>query len=269
MALGGDEGVNAAKLPKRMGWLFDGFSRYVHRYLRKHLHAVRVSKSGAAIPIDGEPILFVMNHPSWWDPMVGIALANSLAGYRHYAAIHSEMLKEYPIFGRLGFFGVDPQSLRSGAEFLGTGSTILSEPKRALWITAQGEFTDVRTRPLSLKTGVGHLAARMRRGWVVCVAFEYAFWTERTPEALIRVAEPIRIDLRAAVAGKEWTAKLEAILAANLDALNLETMSRDPAKFTVLLGGKTGVGGGYDLFRRLACWARFRRFRPGHGEVAP
>ena len=260
--------MTAAKLPKRIGWLFDGFSRYVLRYLRKHFHAVRISRSGATFPTDGEPILFVMNHPSWWDPMVGIALAKPLAGYRHYAPIRAAMLDSYPIFARLGFFGVDPLSLRSAAEFLRTGEAILSEPLRALWITAQGEFTDVRTRPLDLKSGVGHLTARMRRGWVVCVAFEYTFWTERTPEALLRIAEPIRIDPNSKFTGKEWTAKLEAILTANLDVLNLEAMSRDPSMFAAILGGKTGVGGGYDLIRRIACWVRFKRFRPAHGEVA-
>ena len=256
-----------AALPKRIGWLFDGFSRYVHRYLRKHFHAVRISGSGAALPSDGGPILFVMNHPSWWDPMVGIALARTLSGYKHYAPIHAAMLKSYPIFGRLGFFGLDPRSLRSSATFLRIGGAILSESERALWVTAQGEFADVRTRPLNLKSGVGHLAARMERGWVVCVALEYAFWTERTPEALLRIAGPIRIDADRKLTGRDWTTKLETVLSANLDLLNCETMSRDPAKFAVLLGGEAGVGGGYDHFRRIASWFRLRRFRPAHGRV--
>ncbi len=260
--------MSDAKLPTRVNWLFRGFSRYVLRYLRKHFHAVRLSRSGAALPTDGEPILVVANHPSWWDPMVGMPLVQSLKGHRSYAPIHAEMLKNYPIFGKLGFFGVDPTSLRGAAEFLRTGEAILAAPKRALWVTAQGEFTDVRTRPLRLKTGVGHLAARMERGWVVCLAIEYTFWTERTPEALLRIAEPIRIDAAGARSGRQWTAELEALLTENLDALNLEAQSRDPAKFTILVGGKAGVGGGYDLFRRLAAWLRFRRFRPAHREVA-
>ncbi len=261
--------MNDAELPKRVGWLFDGFSRYVLRYVRRYFHAVRLSKSGAALPTDGEPILVVANHPSWWDPMVGMPLVLSLKDYRSYAPIHSAMLKRYPIFGRLGFFGLDPKSLRSAAEFLRAGEAILAEPRRAIWITAQGEFTDVRNRPLNLKSGVGHLAAKMKRGWVVCLAIEYSFWTERTPEALLRIAEPIAIDPALKLTGKEWTAKLETILTENLDALNLETRARDPAKFTVLLAGKTGVGGGYDFFRRLACWLRFRRFRPAHTGDAP
>ena len=256
--------MNDTELPKRVGWLFDGFSRYVLRYVRRHFHAVRLSISGSALPTDGEPILVVANHPSWWDPMVGMPLVLSLKGYRSFAPIHSVMLKRYPIFGWLGFFGLDPNSLRSAAEFLRTGEAILAEAKRAIWITAQGEFTDVRIRPLNLKSGVGHLAAKMKRGWVVCLAIEYSFWTERTPEALLRIAEPIAIDPTRQLTGKEWTAKLETILTENLDALNLDTQTRDPSKFAVLLAGKSGVGGGYDFFRRLACWLRLRRFRPAH-----
>ena len=258
--------MKAAALPKRIGWLFDGFSRYVHRYLRKHFHAVRLSRSGAPLPDDGEPILFVLNHPSWWDPMVGIALAKTLAGYRHYAPMLAAMLESYPIFGRLGFFGLDPLSPRSSAEFLRIGGAILSEPERALWVTAQGEFADVRSRPLDLKPGVGHLAARMGRGWVVCVAIEYAFWDQRTPEALLRIAAPIRIDHGVKRSGAEWTRQFEAVLTANLDELNAEVQGRDAAKFSILLGGRAGVGGYYDHFRRAAAWLRFRRFRPAHGE---
>ena len=122
-------------LPKRVNWLFKGFSRYVLRYLRKHFHAVRLSASGSQLPNDGEPILIVANHPSWWDPMVGMPLVLTLKNYRSYAPIHSAMLEKYPIFGKLGFFGVDPNSLRSAAEFLSTGEAILAEPRRALWVT--------------------------------------------------------------------------------------------------------------------------------------
>ena len=41
-------------------------------------------------------------------------------------------------------------------------------------------------------------------------------------------------------------------------------MSRDPAKFTTLLAGKTGVGGVYDWWRRLKAWVRGRKFDASH-----
>ena len=43
------------------------------------------------------------------------------------------------------------------------------------------------------------------------------------------------------VKGKAWTARIEAALTRTLDALNGDAMSRDPARFRTLLGGKTGA----------------------------
>src|SRR5262249_37561366 len=157
-------------------------------------------------------------------------------------------------FKKLGFVGVDTKTLRGAAEFLRTGTAILSQPSRVYWVTAQGRFTDVRERPLAIQAGVGHLAARLERGIVLPLALEYTFWTERTPEALVRVGEPLSVAEHPGLSGKEWAALIETAMTQNLDALNAEAMTRDPAKFTALLAGKSGVGGPYDWWRRLKAW---------------
>ena len=255
--------MNAADtpLPRRVGWLLKGFRRYVRRLLRKNFHAVRLSLGSASIPTDGEPLLVVMNHPSWWDPMLGALLLDLFPKHDHYAAIDAKMIEKYGIFKKLGFFGIDMMSLRGAAQFLKTGTAILSAPGRAVWVTAQGAFADVRQRPLNLKPGVGHLAARMSRGWVVPVALEYCFWNESTPEALVRVGEPLPVTPTSA---KLWNERVEVALADTLDGLNADAMTREPTRFRTLLGGKTGAGGLYDFFRRIGCWARFKRFEPTH-----
>ena len=52
-----------------------GFTRYVRRYLRRHFHAVRLVRAGRPeAPAEG-PLVIVLNHPSWWDPLVGAVLA--------------------------------------------------------------------------------------------------------------------------------------------------------------------------------------------------
>ena len=81
----------------------------------------------------------------------------------------------------------------------------------------------------------------------------------------MRVGEPIRPSDRPGLDGKAWTAVIESALTANLDTLALESQARDPGAFTELLGGKAGVGGVYDVWRRLKAWARGRRFDPAHG----
>lgn len=252
------------ELPRRWHWLIRGFRRYAHRYVRKHFHAVRLSRSGASFPRVPEPLLIVLNHPSWWDPMVCTILTGQMLDREHYAAMDADALTRYAFFKKLGFVGVDTKSLRGAAGFLRTGETILGESNTAFWVTAQGRFADVRQRPLALQSGVGHLAARLSRGIVLPVALEYAFWNERTPEALVRVGEPLRIGGHPDRSGKDWLMLIEESLTRNLDALNAEAISRDPARFTVLLSGKVGVGGPYDLWRRFQSWVRGRTFDPSH-----
>src|SRR5262245_25819055 len=253
------------EMPRRWHWLIRGFRRYAHRYVRRHFHAVRLSKSGSPYPPQSrEPLLVVLNHPSWWDPMLCIVLSSLMAERDQFAAIDAEAVKRYGFFKRLGFVGVDTKSLRGAAEFVRAGTTILAEPNRAFWVTAQGRFTDVRERPLAIQPGVAHLAARLARGLVLPVALEYTFWTERTPQALARVGQPLPVEDHPGRSGKEWLAVIEDVMTRNQDALAAEAMTRDPAKFTELLGGAAGVGGIYDRWRRLKAWFRGEKFDPSH-----
>jgi 1-acyl-sn-glycerol-3-phosphate acyltransferase len=255
------------ELPRRWHWLLRGFRKYAVRYVRKHFHALRVSNGSAAFPPADEPVLIVLNHPSWWDPMIGLVLSNRFSDRDQFAAIDAVAVQQYGFFKRLGFVGVDTASLRGGAEFLRTGTTILSQPGRVFWVTAQGGFSDVRERPLDLRSGVGHLAARLDHGFVVPLALEYAFWDERTPEAFARFGEPIRIADHPGLTGRKWTQRIEDALTQTLDALNAAVRTRDPANFIAVVEGRTGIGGVYDRWRRLKAWVRGKRFDPSHAAA--
>ena len=252
-------------MPTRWNWLIKGFRGYVKRYVRKNFHAVRVSNTGSPLPTDDAPLLMVLNHPGWWDPMIGAVLVDLFPRHTHYAVIDAAMLKKYRSFAKLGFFGVDGTGMRGAAEFLRIGHAILAAPSTCTWVTAQGEFADVRKRPLDLQPGVGHLAARAGHGWVIPVALEYAFWNESRPEALARFGPPI--PLGGGKTAKDWLRDIELSLTASLEVLNRETQSRDPALFTEILSGSVGVGGVYDAFRRSAALVTGQKFDAGHGAA--
>lgn len=255
-------------LPPHSPWLLRAFRWYARRYLCRHFHALRLSRSGYPFPPPGrDPLLIVLNHPSWWDPLVGLVLSGLLADRDQFAAIDAAAVRRYAFFTRLGFVGVETGSVRGAAEFVRTGVTILSQPGRVFWVTAQGRFADVRERPLAIHSGVGYLAARLSTGLVLPLALEYTFWTERTPEALVRAGEPLRITDYPGSSGKDWTRRIEEALTHNLDVLNRETISRDPERFTVLLAGRAGVGGPYDWWHRLRAWLRGEAFDPAHEAV--
>lgn len=257
-----------SELPPRRAWLCWLFRRYSFRYVRKHFHAVRLSKSGGTFPTTDEPLLIVLNHPSWWDPLIGIILSSQMPNREQYAAIDAVAVRQYPFLQKLGLVGIDTKSVRGAAAFLRVGATILAQPRRAFWVTPQGRFADVRERPLALQSGVGHLAARLPNATVLPIALEYTFWTERTPEALARIGEPLRTADHPGLRAKEWSELIEAALTRTLDALNTEATRRDPSAFHTLLAGKSGVGGVYDQWRRLKSWLRGRKFDPSHDRGA-
>lgn len=252
-------------MPRQSMWLFRWFQKYSRKYAAKHFHAVRLAKGSHSIPkTDGAPLIFVLNHPSWWDLITCFVLTNQLPDHKHFAPIDSAMLGKYGFFSRLGLFGID-STPRGAAVFIRTVKAIFSKPNRALWITAQGGFADPRKRPLELRPGVGAAASRLDSGWAIPIAVEYPFWNERTPEMLIRVGEPIRLGYRSWDA-KEWTAHIETKLTETMDRLAEDAVSRSPDRFDDILTGRVGVGGVYDYWRTLVAGLRGRRANLGHGE---
>ncbi|MFP4144869.1 MAG: lysophospholipid acyltransferase family protein [Phycisphaeraceae bacterium] len=242
-----------ARVPRRSPWLIRLFAAYVGGYARRHFHAVRVAGQERLEAVDVEgPLVIYLNHPSWWDPLIGLLLARRFfPGRRHYAPIDEAMLSRYRFFDRLGFFGVEPGSMRGGLALLRASEAILGEADTALWLTAQGVFRDPRVRPVALRSGVGHVAARLGAGTVLPVALEYPFWQERLPEALVEVGEPVRVERGSGWSGEQWTRELAGRLEATMDRLAERAIERDAGGFRTLVAGRSGVGGVYDVWRRM------------------
>ncbi|MBJ6124166.1 lysophospholipid acyltransferase family protein [Microvirga splendida] len=235
------------------------------RYFTRHMNALRIAAWGMpAAPASG-PVIVYSNHPAWWDAAVYIIAADRfLPSYESYAPIDAAMLKQYGVFGRIGAFGVDLESPRGAADFLRASAEILSSPDRALWITAQGHFSDVRERPLGLKAGVARLPELAPGCTIIPLAIEYGFWLERGAETFIAFGKPMRGEDLLSLARPARLDRLEGELATTLDRLSADVQSRDPARFRALLEGRAGVGGLYDGWRRVAAALRGRSFDPSH-----
>ena len=256
-------------LPPRWPWLFRLFRRYARRYVAKHFHAVRVSKAGPPpARLDG-PTIMVLNHPSWWDPLLGYVLSGLWPDRTDWGVIDVTGLRQYRFLGRAGLFGIESGTVRGASEFLRTAGAILSDPMATLWITAQGRFADVRERPVRLRSGVGHLAAGLDRGTVVPVALEYVFWDQRTPEVLVHFGSPIELGTTPEQRPGEYTERIAAELERTMDVLAIEAETRDARRFDVLLAGRAGVGGVYDLARRLKSWITGTPFDSRHRGSEP
>lgn len=257
---------DAPPLPRRSAWRVQFFTRYFRRWMSKSFHAVRLSRGSFPGTLDGRPLVVVLNHPSWWDPLLGMVLAEQFAGYEHYVPIDAAALRQYRLFEPLGFFGVEAGTPAGGVRFLRTASAILSAPRRGLWVTGQGKFTDPRQRPVELRAGVGHLARRLHDAVLLPLAIEYPFWQERYPEALVHFGSPIEVSNGRACSVDEWMRRITAGLTEAQDQLARLAQAQDAAAFDTLVGGSVGIGGVYDLWRRLKARATGRRFAAGHAD---
>jgi 1-acyl-sn-glycerol-3-phosphate acyltransferase len=253
-----------ASLPQRSDFLCRWFSRWVRGYVMKHFHAVRLSSGSRPDVSANSPLIVALNHPSWSDPLIGVILAGLFPERTHFAPMDSTTLARYSLFSKLGFYGIEQGTGRGAMAFLRTTTAVLSQPKSAVWITAQGRFADPRLRPPRLRPGIGHLVERLSHGIVVPLALEYPFWEEPLPEALARFGEPILIEKEHIQSAAAWAARIETNLAAAQDALMADALSRDPAAFETLVPGQFAVGGIFDRWRRSGEWLQSRRFQAEH-----
>jgi len=168
----------------------------------------------------------------------------------------------------MGFFGVEQGTARGAATFLRIASRVLEEKDSILWITAQGQFTDPRQRPVQLMPGLGRVLAKASQAATVLpLALEYPFWDEKSPEALAHFGDPSRVDPLNPVDGAEWTNLLSQTLQNTMDTLAKAAISRDASRFETMETGKTGVGGMYDRIRKATAWLRFRKFDGSHAAA--
>ena len=232
-----------AVIPAISPWLFRVFRGYARHYARRSFHAIRIARGGPWPALPPGPVIVMLNHPSWWDPLIGLILSALFPpDRRHYAPIEAQGLAQYRFLGRLGFFGIDAGTSLGGLRFLRTSLSILSRPESVLWITPQGEFVDARVRPTAIKAGLGLLAQRLERATIIPLALEYPFWNDRCPEALAWFGEPIGVERAHERTPAAWTRLLTEALDRSQDRLAAAALARDPAAFTTLVTGAVGVG---------------------------
>ena len=254
-----------AAMPRVSPLLRKGFGRYVRRYVRRHFNATRLAQGTVPhIPAD-HAVMCYANHPGWWDPLSAILLHDRYFAPRtFYAPMDARALSSYPIFTKLGFFGIELSSVHGSKEFLRISRRLLSDNQSALWLTPAGRFSDVRERP-AFQPGLAHLAATCRNVTVVPLAIEYCFWEERTPELLLEFGAAVSIGERTVRRPKaEWQAEFERAMAAAQDSLASKSIARAYDQFEVLCDGRAGVGGFYEMLRRTLSTWRGKTFRARH-----
>jgi 1-acyl-sn-glycerol-3-phosphate acyltransferase len=247
--------------------LLSWFAAYLHWYISRHFHAIRMANPNRW-PGTAGPLIVYANHASWWDPLAFIVLSRELEpNASHYAPMDATALKHYAILGKLGLFAVENGSRRGAAQFLRASQEILSTPNAVLWVTPEGRFTDMRTRPAIFRPGLAAVVARLGRCTLLPLAFEYTFWDERLPEILLSWGKPIEVADGHLHSADEWGDRLTAALEATQNELAGLAMQRDASLFTTLLTGRVGIGGVYEAWKRLLAIVSGRAYQGSHGSI--
>ncbi len=234
------------------------FLAHSRRLLRKNFHATRLL-AGHSPDFPQGPLIIFTNHASWWDPLACFVLARLfLPDRNHFGPIDAHALDRYPIFKRLGFFGIPSGShpLAAARTFLAQSRAILAQNDAVLWLTPQGEFVDPRLRPISFQPGLAHLIARYPDIPTYPLAFEYPYWKERTPELLAAFGPRLQ-------SGQSPESSLTSLQ----NHLAQAAITKDPSQFQTLLGGSGGVGGFYDRWRNLAARLTGKTFTKEHSSL--
>jgi 1-acyl-sn-glycerol-3-phosphate acyltransferase len=233
------------------------FGWYVERrLLPKKFHAALAARgSGQALEgVDNfeGPVLVVMNHAAWWDPLVCLLVQRRWMPSRTSCApMEADQLVKFGFFKKLGLFGIDPDdpaSLEAMGRYVALRFT--SDRRPTLWITPQGRFADVRD-PIEIRPGAAAIAARTPGLRVLSLAVEYGFWVDPRPELFLRVVEVPAPPGPASTAS--WHRAVLAGMRANQSALAALVRSRDPGGFEAIVGGPRAGGTNpfYDLWLKI------------------
>jgi 1-acyl-sn-glycerol-3-phosphate acyltransferase len=247
--------------------LLSFFAIYLHWYAGRHFHAIRVANA-SRFPSASGPLIAYSNHASWWDPLALILFSRYfLPTSDHYGPMDATALKHYGFLRKLGLFPIETGTRRGAVQFLRAAKEILSRPGSVLWVTPEGRFTDMRTRPVVFRPGLAALVARLGGCTLMPMAAEYTFWDERLPEILICCGKPIKVNNGRRQSAVEWNEELCAAMAATQDELAALARLRDPANFETILSGRLGISGVYGGWKRLLALLTGRDYQPSHGSI--
>lgn len=243
------------------------FDLYCQRLFARRFTGFRIlGKPPAAIPAQRGMIVYA-NHSSWYDPLLFFVLSRAFfPSHTAFGPMAADALEKYAFMRKIGIFGVEQNSARGAARFLQISRGLLARGGNGVWLTPQGEFSDVRKRPVRFQGGLARIARDCDA--IICpVAMELTFWNEARPEILIHFAEPIDT-AQSSRTVDEWNRLLEQALTTTQDDLAEAVMSRDPERFTTFIDGTKGVNFIYDGWRYLKALLRGERFSAAHDRAA-
>lgn len=127
-------------------WFFDGFVRLRMKFLFRQ---VRIHQNHRD---NGQPILLLGNHSSWWDGFLAWQMCKKIYRRRFHVMVLERELSKRRFLSRLGAFSINKNS-RSLINTLDYAAGLLQDPGNLVMIYPQGELQSVHLRPLKFQEG--------------------------------------------------------------------------------------------------------------------
>ncbi|MCY2975633.1 MAG: lysophospholipid acyltransferase family protein [Planctomycetota bacterium] len=214
------------------------------------------------------PIIFYLNHPGWWDPIVAMQVCQKyFPGRVFYAPIDQVAIEKYAVFKKLGFFGVALEHRSGSIAFLRQTSAILNAPNSSLWITPEGRFADPRDKNAEWMPGLAHLVAKHPQAVCIPMAIEYPFIDEVKPLMLCKLGPMVHGRDLVGVSKAECSVLLESKLRLTQESLAESVVTRSFNGFKVLVRTAQTPKSVYDWGRLLVCKVSGRPFELNHGKT--
>lgn len=242
--------IPAARNPLGAALVYYGLMR---GSLERHFNAVYL-KALAPLPTTvGGPVIFYLNHPSWWDGHMcalieRVVFKSQIEGYLMMA---EPQLRRYRFFSWMGAFSVnrhDPADALNSVAYV--AALLREDPRRCCFIFPQGNITPNDRRPLKTYPGVARIAQGVGAVTLCPVALRYEQRGEERPDAFVRLGPSTRVDGVDDVV--ELSRQVAERLTAAADALRDEVIGEQLDDYQLLLRGRTGVNRVFDRYLQLA-----------------
>jgi 1-acyl-sn-glycerol-3-phosphate acyltransferase len=190
------------------------FDRYNEYYLlRRHFRALSLRVGPLPDELTG-PVLFIVNHSSWWDGLLLRHAAKYVSGKPTRLMMDSVQLDKYRFFRKLGAYPVDRSSRRGILAALDHTVSLLRQNGH-VWLFPQGKITHQEERPLVFGGGAGYVLRACPQAAVVPVSIHYSICGQK-PDASMWFGGAVRKNW------DEWERKaitdmLQGVLEAQLD----------------------------------------------------
>lgn len=174
---------------RKAAWFAWLFARHARTRIRGAFGRVMVHGMEAAKQaVHAGPVLAVVNHSSWWDPLVVLWLSELELGADGYAMMDAKNLRRLPFFTRVGAFGVDLDDALDGARAVRHAAKRLGRAGRVVWIFPEGEERSPYA-PLVLRPGAAGVGRVAREARVLPVGLRYVFGARERPDLWISFGE--------------------------------------------------------------------------------